>query len=314
MATTANAVRVHAFGAADALKIETVPVPDPKDDELVVKVMAASINPVDFKIRNGTYPRVKPEHLPRTLGRDLSGIVEAAGSASVFKPGDAIYAFLGPDRGGNADRVLIKPNEAAAKPKSLNHVQAAAVPLAAITAWQGLFDVGGLKAGERVLIHAGNGGVGHLAVQFAKAKGAWVATTCSGVDKEFVKGLGADQVIDYRAERFEELVQPVDLVLDLVGGEARSRSWFVIKKGGRLASALGLSDADQAKATEAGVKAQMYVAKVSSDQLAEIGALIDAGKVKVEVQDVFAFRDVARAHDKLEKEHTRGKIVLDLTK
>jgi NADPH:quinone reductase-like Zn-dependent oxidoreductase len=314
MAATTNAVRVHAFGGSDALKIEAVPLPDPKDDELVVKVMAASINPVDFKIRNGTYPRVKAEHLPRTLGRDLSGIVETAGPACGFKPGDAIYAFLGPDRGGNAERVLIKPNEAAAKPKSLDHVQAAAVPLAAITAWQGLFDVGGLKAGERVLIHAGNGGVGHLAVQFAKAKGAWVATTCSGVDREFVKGLGADQVIDYRAERFEEMVRPVDLVLDLVAGESRARSWFVIKKGGRLASALGLSDADQAKATEAGVKAQMYVAKVSSEQLGEIAALIDAGKVKVEVQDVFAFRDVARAQDKLEKEHTRGKIVLDLTR
>jgi NADPH:quinone reductase-like Zn-dependent oxidoreductase len=314
MAATTSAVRVHAFGGSDALKIEAVPLPDPKDDELVVKVMAASINPVDFKIRNGTYPRVKAEHLPRTLGRDLSGIVETAGSACGFKPGDAIYAFLGPDRGGNAERVLIKPNEAAAKPKSLDHVQAAAVPLAAITAWQGLFDVGGLKAGERVLIHAGNGGVGHLAVQFAKAKGAWVATTCSGVDREFVKGLGADQVIDYRAERFEEMVRPVDLVLDLVAGEARARSWFVIKKGGRLASALGLSDADQAKATEAGVKAQMYVAKVSSGQLGEIATLVDAGKVKVEVQDIFAFRDVARAHHKLEKEHTRGKIVLDLTK
>ncbi len=314
MATTANAVRVHAFGGSDALKIESIPLPDPKDDELVVKVMAASINPVDFKIRNGTYPRVKAEHLPRTLGRDLSGVVETAGPASGFKAGDAIYAFLGPDRGGNADRVLIKPNEAAAKPKSLNHVQAAAVPLAALTAWQGLFDVGGLQAGERVLIHAGNGGVGHLAVQFAKAKGAWVATTCSGIDKNFVRGLGADQVIDYRAERFEELVEPVDLVLDLVGGEARARSWFVIKKGGRLASALGLSEADNAKATDAGVTAQMYVAKVSTAQLAEVASLIDAGKVKVEVQDVFAFKDVASAHDKLEKEHTRGKIVLDLTK
>lgn len=311
---TANAVRVHAFGGSDALKIETVPLPDPKDDELIVKVMAASINPVDFKIRNGTYPRVKPEHLPRTLGRDLSGVVETAGPASGFKPGDAIYAFLGPDRGGNADRVLIKPNEASAKPRSLDHAQAAAVPLAALTAWQGLFDVGGLQAGERVLIHAGNGGVGHLAVQFAKAKGVWVATTCSGVDKDFVRGLGADQVIDYRAERFEELVQPVDLVLDLVGGDARARSWFVIKKGGRLASALGLSEADSAKAADAGVTAQMYVAKVSSAQLAEVASLIDAGKVKIEVQDVFAFKDVARAHDKLEKEHTRGKIVLDMTK
>lgn len=313
MATT-TAVRIHEFGGTDVLKLESIPLPDPQEGEFVVKVMAASINPVDFKIRNGTYPRIKAEHLPRALGRDLSGIVEATGPNAAFKTGDAVYAFLGPDRGGNAERVLVKPNEAALKPKSLSHVEAAAVPLAAITAWQGLFDVGGLRAGERVLIHAGNGGVGHLAVQFALAKGAWVATTCSGVDLDFVRGLGADQTIDYRAQKFEDLVQPVDLVLDLVGGETRARSWRVLKKGGRLASALGLSDADQAKANEAGVKAQMYVAKVSSAQLAEIAALIDAGKVKVEIQDVFAFKDVGRAHDKLEKEHTRGKIVLDLTK
>ena len=313
MATT-TAVRIHSFGGADVLKLESVPLPDPKDGEFIVKVAAASVNPVDYKIRNGTYPRIKLEHLPRTLGRDLSGIVESAGPNAAFKVGDDIYAFLGPDRGGNAERVLIKPNEAALKPKRLSHVEAAAVPLAAITAWQGLFDIGGLKAGERVLIHAGNGGVGHLAVQFARAKGAWVATTCSGVDIDFVKGLGADQVIDYRAQKFEDLVQPVDLVLDLVGGESRERSWGVIKKGGRLSSALGLSEADTARADAAGVTAKNFVARVDSAQLAEVGALIDAGKVRVEVQEAFALRDVGRAHDKLEKEHTRGKIVLDLTK
>lgn len=313
MATT-TAVRIHSFGGAEVLKLETVPLPDPGEGEFIVKVMAASVNPVDYKIRNGTYPRIKPEHLPRVLGRDLSGIVESAGSGAAFKVGDEIYAFLGPDRGGNAERVLIKPNEAAAKPKRLSHVEAAAVPLAALTAWQGLFDHGGLKAGERVLIHAGNGGVGHLAVQFAKAKGAWVATTCSGVDLDFVRGLGADQAIDYRAQKFEELVAPVDLVLDLVGGKSREHSWTVIKKGGRLSSALGLSDADTAKADAAGVTAKNFVARVDSGQLAEVGALIDAGKVLIEVQETFALREVGRAHDKLEKEHTRGKIVLDLTK
>ena len=313
MATT-TAVRIHSFGGTEVLKLESVPLPEPTDGELIVKVAAASVNPVDYKIRNGTYPRIKPEHLPRTLGRDLSGIVESAGPNAAFKVGDDIFAFLGPDRGGYAERVLIKPNEATAKPKRLSHVEAAAVPLAAITAWQGLFDIGGLKAGERVLIHAGNGGVGHLAIQFARTKGAWVATTCSGVDIDFVKGLGADQVIDYRAQKFEDLVQPVDLVLDLVGGESRERSWGVIKKGGRLSSALGLSETDTAKADAAGVSAKNFVARVDAAQLAEVGALIDAGKVRVEVQETFAFRDVGRAHDKLEKEHTRGKIVLDLTK
>ena len=311
MATT-NAVRVHAFGGSDKLTIESIPLPDPKDDELIVRVMAASINPVDFKIRNGSYPRVKPEHLPRTLGRDLSGVVETAGAKCGFKEGDEIYAFLGPDRGGNAERVLIKPNEAALKPKSLTHVEAAAVPLAGLTAWQGLFDHGRLATGERVLIHAGNGGVGHLAVQFAKVKGAWVATTVADVDMDFANELGADQVIDYRAHRFEEVLDPVDLVLDLLGGEVRDRSWGVIKWDGRLVSALGQPSEEKALST--GVEPKGFVARVDAGQLGEIAALIDAGKVKVEVQDVFAFADVARAHDKLEKEHTRGKIVLDLTK
>ena len=310
MATT-TAVRIHSFGGPEVLTLETVPLPDPKDDELIVRVLAASVNPVDFKIRNGTYPRIKAEHLPRTLGRDLSGVVETAGPRCGFKVGDEIFAFLGPDRGGNAERVLIKLNEAALKPKSLSHVEAAAVPLAALTAWQGLFDHGVLVAGERVLIHAGNGGVGHFAVQFAKAKGAWVAATCSDVDMDFVYGLGADQVIDYRAYKFEEVVDPVDLVFDLVAGEVRDRSWGVIKWGGRMVSALGQPPEEKALST--GVEPKGFVARTDSKELAEIGALIDAGKVHVEVQETFALRDVGRAHDKLEKEHTCGKIVLDLT-
>jgi NADPH:quinone reductase-like Zn-dependent oxidoreductase len=305
---TSKTIRIHKFGGPEVLQLEDLPLPEPQGDEMSIRVHAASINPVDWKIRAGTYPRITAEHLPVALGRDVSGVVEKAGPNAPFKPGDAIYAFLGRDRGGYTERMIIKPGEAAPKPKSLDHVHAAAVPLAAITAWQGLFDHGGLKSGERVLIHAGNGGVGHLAVQFAKAKGAWVATTCSGVDIDFVKGLGADQVIDYRAQKFEELVQPVDLVLDLVAGPIQERSWAVVKNRGRLVSALGQVSEERAK--QAGATGQSFVARVDAGQLAEVGALIDAGRVRVEVQAVLPFAEVARAQQMMEKEHTRGKIVL----
>lgn len=307
--TTTKAIRIRAFGGPEVLKLEDVPLPEPKDDEIVLKVTAASINPVDYKTRNGTYPRIKTEDLPVMLGRDVSGVVETCGPHATWKKGNSVYAFLARPRGGYAERVLIKASEAAAKPARLGHVEAAAVPLAGITAWQGLFDHGGLQAGERVLIHGGNGGVGHLAVQLAKAKGARVATTCSGVDVEFVRKLGADQVIDYRAQRFEDVVQPVDLVLDLIAGETQERSWSVVKPGGRLVTALGQISEEKARAK--GVRAASFFAQPNAAQLAEIGRLIDTGKVRVEIQATYRWPAVGRAQDKLEKEHTRGKVVLE---
>lgn len=311
--TTMKAVQIGSFGGPETLQLQDVNRPRPKDDEVLIQVRAASVNPVDYKIRAGKYPPVKEASLPKVLGRDVSGVIVSRGAAvATFLDGDEVMAMLDRGQGGYAEYVALSADLCVRKPESLDYAEAAAVPLAAITAWQGLFDHGHLQAGERVLIHAGNGGVGHLAVQFAKAKGAWVATTCSDIDLDFVHGLGADQVIDYRAHKFEELLDPVDLVLDLIGGEVRERSWGVIKWGGRMASALGQPSEEKALST--GVEPKGFVAKTDSTELAEIAALIDAGKVKVEVQDTFALRDVGRAHDKLEKEHTRGKIVLDLTK
>jgi NADPH:quinone reductase-like Zn-dependent oxidoreductase len=223
--TTMKAVRIHRFGGPEVLTLDDVPWPQPKDDEVLVRVHAASVNPVDYKIRAGSYS-VKEDQLPYTLGRDLSGTVELLGTrARTLKAGDPIFAFIGMDRGTYAEYVVVKAMEMAAKPDTLDHVQAAAVPLAGLTAWQGLFDHGHLQAGQRALIHGGAGGVGHLAVQFAKAKGAVVLTTASGSDLEFMRELGADEVIDYRAERFEDRVSDVDLVFDLVSGDTQDRSW-----------------------------------------------------------------------------------------
>jgi NADPH:quinone reductase-like Zn-dependent oxidoreductase len=306
--TTMKAVRIHRFGGPEVLTLDDVPWPQPKDDEVLVRVHAASVNPVDYKIRGGAYS-VKEDQLPYTLGRDLSGTVELLGTrAHTLKAGDPIFAFIGMDRGTYAEYVVVKAMEMAAKPDSLDHVQAAAVPLAGLTAWQGLFDHGHLQAGQRVLIHGAAGGVGHLAVQFAKAKGAVVLTTASGSDLDFVRELGADEVIDYKAELFEDRVSDVDLVFDLVSGDTQDRSWGVLKEGGMLVSTLGQPPAE--KAAQHNVQAAGYRAQPNPAQLSEIGRLIDDGQVRVVVDRVFPLTEAAAAQDYLEQEHVRGKVVL----
>jgi NADPH:quinone reductase-like Zn-dependent oxidoreductase len=194
----------------------------------------------------------------------------------------------------------------------LDFIQAAAAPLAGLTAWQGLFDTGQLQAGQRVLIHGAAGGVGHFAVQFAKAKGAIVIATCSSRDVEFVRGLGADQVIDYHADRFEDQVAPVDLVYDLIGGETQDRSWAVVKDGGAMVSTL--TEPDKAKAATKHARVAHYMAHPDGDQLAEIAKLIDAGRVSPTITNVFPLQSAAEAERVLEHDHVRGKIVLDVAK
>lgn len=307
---TMKAVRIHDYGGPEVLSLDEVQFPEPHDDEVVLKVHAASVNPVDYKIRSGKYGGGK-EKLPITLGRDVSGVVETCGTrAHTLKRGDPIYAMLGHDRGGNAEYVVVKAVEGTAKPEHLSHTEAAAVPLAGLTAWQGLFDHGGLKAGQRVLIHGGAGGVGHLAIQFAKAKGAFVATTVSRDDVDFVLQLGADQAIDYEHERFEDLVEDVDVVFDLVAGETQDRSWSVLKPGGIIVSTLSQPSEEKARAHKA--RGTHYMAQPNAAQLAEIGRLIEVGKVKPFVQATYPLAEVAKAEERLEREHTRGKIVLEV--
>ncbi|MER9875488.1 NADP-dependent oxidoreductase [Mesorhizobium sp. M0195] len=304
---TMKAVRIHDFGGPEVLSLDAVPLAQPHDDEVTLKVYAASVNPVDYKVRKGS----SGADLPVTLGRDVSGVVELCGTrAHTLKKGDPLYAMLGNDRGGNAEYVVVKATEAAAKPQRLSHAEAAAVPLAGLTAWQGLFDHGGLKSGQRVLIHGGAGGVGHLAVQFAKAAGAFVATTVSAQDFDFVRALGADQAVDYKNQRFEEVVEDVDLVFDLVAGETQDRSWDVLKPDGTLVSTLSEPSAEKARLHRA--RGVSYFTKPNAAQLAEISRLIDAGKVRPFVQAIYPLEEVARAEEQLEKQHTRGKIVLQV--
>jgi NADPH:quinone reductase-like Zn-dependent oxidoreductase len=234
--------------------------------------------------------------------------VAARGRDARVKEGDAIFALLGRGRGSYAQYAIVKTNEFAAKPPGLSHPEAAAVPLAGLTAWQGLFDHGGLDQGQRVLIHGGAGGVGHLAIQFAAARGAFVTATVSDDDLIFARNLGAEQVIDYRHDRFEAQVEKVDLVFDLVDGEIQDRSFAVLKPGGRLVSTLRQPDED--KLRQYHVRGTNYMTQPNGAQLAAIAELIEQGKVRVEVSAIYPFEQAAEAQRHLEKCHVRGKIAI----
>ena len=304
-----HAIRIHKFGGPEVLTDDAQPLPIPEGDEILVRIEAASINPVDGKIREGKFPKVGDDALPVTLGRDLSGKVESYGSSvRDIAEGDAIFALLGYDRGAYAQHAIVKPGEWARKPNNLSHVEAAAVPLAALTAWQGMIDQGRLKSGQRVLIHGGAGGVGHLAIQIAKAKGAWVATTCAGEDLDFVRGLGADQAIDYKTEKFEDRLSEIDLVYDLIAGETQERSFKVLKQGGALISTL--QEPDKAKAIYKNIKIAHYMAKPDADELTQIAELLTAGKIKPIIHATYKLADAAKAETALANGHVRGKIVL----
>jgi NADPH:quinone reductase-like Zn-dependent oxidoreductase len=302
-------LRFHAFGGPNVLTIEDLPRPALGEEDLLVKVMAASVNPVDYKIREGKYPAVKAADLPYVPGRDIAGIVEACGGlVDDWKKGDAIFAMLGIERGGYAEYAIVKDGEAAKKPRSLDFVAAASVPLAGLTAWQGLFRYGELKAGQRVLIHGGSGGVGHFAIQFAKVAGAHVITTVSARHVDFVKSLGADEVIDYKTQRFEDVVTDVDLVYDLIAGDTQERSWDVLRRGGTMVSTL--AEPSQEKARAKGVRAMRYTVKENGGELEEIGRLIDEGKVQPRIARTYGLSEAASAQDFVEQGHTEGKVVL----
>ncbi|MTV18980.1 MULTISPECIES: NADP-dependent oxidoreductase [Bradyrhizobium] len=302
-------VRFHEFGGNDVLRVERLEQSGPDARQILIRVRAASVNPVDFKIRSGKYPSVKGDRLPYTLGRDVSGIVETCGAqATRFQPGDAVFGMVPVFGGGYAERAVLDERAVADMPVGLDHVQAAAIPLAGQTAYQGLFRRGKLKAGETILIHGGSGGVGHFAIQLAKAVGARVLTTVSTEHVDFARSLGADMVIDYKSQRFEEVAKDLDMVFDLIDGETRGRSWDLLKKGGRLISTLTEPSQDSAKAL--GVTAMRYTVEPDGEELAEIGRLADAGKLKPHIQATFPLEQAAEALASVERGHTAGKVVL----
>lgn len=298
-----KAVRIHRFGDPDVLQFEEIAVPSPKEGEVLVQVSGAGTNPVDYKIRAGKFPRITAKELPITLGRDICGTVQKSGADP-----DEVIALLNWDLGGYAQFAALPRTLCVPKPRNMTAVDAAAIPLAAMTAWQGLFEYGQLQAGQKVLVHAGSGGVGHFAVQFAASRGARVTSTASHDNLEFVRELGADVVIDYASQRFEQLTSGFDVVLDLLGGETRARSWGVLRRGGILVSTLG--QPDEAEAAKHGVRAKGYMTQPNASQLSEIVGLIEQQKVRAVITKTFGLEEAAAAHRYLEKEHPRGKVVL----
>lgn len=310
--TTMKAVAMHAYGGPEVLKYEDAARPDPATGEVLVRVHAAAVNPVDWKVRAGHLRGFLNYSLPLIPGWDLSGVVEATGaSVTDWKQGDAVYAR--PDlrrNGAYAEYIAVRASELGHKPRSIDHVQASAIPLACLTAWQALFDAGGLKAGQRVLIHAAAGGVGTFAVQLAKWKGAHVVGTASERNHAFLRELGADEVIDYTKTNFEEVVRDVDVVLDSLAGQTRDRSWNVLKKDGILVSILGQPSPDDA--AQHGVRAAGVFVEPNQAQLGEIAKLVDSGKLRPIIETVLPLAQAARAHEMNQTLHTRGKIVLQV--
>ncbi|WP_412468518.1 NADP-dependent oxidoreductase [Pedobacter sp. KLB.chiD] len=307
-----KAVRIHDFGGPEVLSIDEIPVPKPASDEVLIKVHATSVNPVDWKIREGQRKDKFPAKLPLTLGWDVSGTIEDIGEkVSTFKKGEEVYGRPDPTKNGAyAEYIAVKANIISIKPTSIGHTEAAAVPLAGLTAWQGLFDYGLLKAGQKVLIHAAAGGVGTYAVQFAKWKGAYVIGTASDSNADFLKRLGADEVIDYKMQDFAAVLKDVDLVLDTIGKETQLKSLDVLKEGGRVVTTLMPEFAAEAKAKK--VHLIGFTAQSVPAQLSEIAGLIDSGKVKPVIEKVLPFTSAKQAQIESEQGHTRGKIVLQV--
>lgn len=307
-----KAVRIHEFGGPEVLSIDEIPVPQPAPDEVLIKVHATSVNPVDWKIREGQRKEKFPAKLPLTLGWDVSGTIEDLGEkVSAFRKGDEVYGRPDPTKNGAyAEYIVVKANIISIKPASIGHTEAAAVPLAGLTAWQGLFDHGLLKAGQKVLIHAAAGGVGTYAVQFAKWKGAYVIGTASNANADFLKRLGVDEVIDYKMEDFETVLSDVDLVLDTIGGETQLKSLNVLEAGGRVITTLMPEFVTEAKAKN--VHLIGFTAQSIPGQLTEIATLIDSGKVKPVIEKVLPFTSAKQAQTESEQGHTRGKIVLQV--
>src|SRR4051812_9034048 len=305
-----KAVVAHEYGAPEVLKYEDAPRPEPKENELLVRVIACGVNPADPLVISGVMAKEFGTHLPLIPGYDVAGVVEVTGAkVTKFKKGDAVYGFalFG---GGWAEYAVLAEGEAALKPKSSPFTEAAAVPLAALTAWQSLIDIAKLSPGQTVLIHGGSGGVGIFAVQIAKVRGAKVIATASTANQGLLKELGADVAIDYTKTKFEDVAKDVDVVLDPVGHDTLARSYSVTKKGGIVTTLVARPD--QAQLDKYGIRGSSIFGHPDGNELAEITKLIEAGKIKPIVSQVIPLADAVKAAQQAGTHHTRGKIVIKI--
>jgi alcohol dehydrogenase len=328
--TRMRAATIHRYRGE--IRLEDRPRPEPGPGDLLVQVRAASVNPVDFKIREGKLKALVRDRFPLVMGSDLSGtVVESRGTR--FKAGDDVFARLDKDRIGTfAEFALVREGAAAPKPASLSHVEAASIPLVGLTAWQALIDIAHVQRGQRVLIHAGSGGVGSFAIQLAKHLGAWVATTVGARNVELVRGLGADEALDYRTERFDERLRDIDFVLDTQGGATLWRSFSVVRRGATVVSIGGLPDLKFARAwkmspiywlplawlsrretrlaRQTSARYEYLFMSPSGAQLEEIGALLAAKTIRPVVDRTFPLDQVVAALAYSESGHATGKVVI----
>jgi NADPH:quinone reductase-like Zn-dependent oxidoreductase len=318
-----KAVRIHSFGGPEVMKLEDIERPVPAPNEILVKVYASGVNPVDWVIRSGENDALRPYlTLPLTLGWDAAGIVEETGSdVTALKKGNAVYGIPNfPGDGSYAEYCVARASQFALKPESLSFNAAAGVPLAALTAWTAMFAHGELQAGQRILIQGASGGVGSFAVQFAKAKGAYVIAIASASNLDYLKELGADEVIDYKSQQFEHLVQDMDVVLEaspVRDNKERIKALNVLKPGGIFVSVntdFPFNDEIIEALTHKNVKGALSPNQPRQDWLTEIAQLIDDNKVRVLISKSFPLEQVAQAHSESATWHVRGKLVLEIRK
>ncbi|MGW0732104.1 NADP-dependent oxidoreductase [Streptomyces sp. NPDC002851] len=310
-----RAISQDTLGTPDVLKEVRVPKPVPGPGEILVAVRAAGVNPTDWKHRSmRIFLPLPSSRIPQTLGWEASGVVEAVGlGVTLFKPGDEVFGMLPYPHGvgAHAEYVTGPARAFARKPAAIDHVQAAALPLAALTAYQALVDTADVRAGQRVLVHAAAGGVGHLAVQIAKSRGAYVIGTASEAKHDFLRSLGADETIDYRTVDFAEAVSDVDVVLDAISGDTRTRSLDVLRPGGTLVSLLPSTDPDEAaKAAQRGVRAETMLVEADHAGMNAIADLVASGTLRPHIEAAFPLAEAAKAHALGETNRTTGKIVL----
>lgn len=303
-----KAAIINAYGGA--VEISDIPKPALSNDSVLVEVYAASLNPIDNIVRAGYLKDMIPITFPYVMAYDLSGVVSQVGKdVTKFAVGDAVYSRPNQeDSGSLAEFALVKEVELALKPKNISHEEASSIPLAGLTAWQAMFDKADLKSGQKILIHAGSGGVGTLAIQMAKNAGAHIATTVSAKNTDLVRSLGADLVIDYKTQNFDEVISDYDVVFDMLGGETLARSFKVLKKGGCLVSIKGQDE--DGNAEKFGVRFEWFFMDPNGDQLAKIATLIDDGTIKPIIDSEYPMSEVPKAYDHLADGHAVGKIVV----
>lgn len=307
-----KAVQIHKYGGSDELIYEDAPRPSINNQEVLVKIYASGVNPVDWKTREGRRPDAKKRSFPIILGWDMSGVIEEMGDdVRGFNLGDEVFGLPDTSKNGTyAEYIAVNANEIALKPSSIDHIAAASLPMVGLTAWQGLFDHGKLQSGERVLINGAAGGIGTMAIQLAKWKGAHVVGTASESNKAFLKNLGADEVIDYHQKNFLNELKKFDLVFDLIGGEIQNKLLEVLKPGGTLVSTVGIVNKELIDNKE--LKGIQYMARSNRDQLTQISKLVDEEIIKPVVEVVFPLKDAKKAQEISEQRHTRGKIILQI--